>query len=515
MFSTTSYSNNAIASREIPSAPGVVSGRRSAALLGILRPLAILLLLPVLLLGCDSLRDRDRKPFHGISRRLHHSPPGEALRVASRSRISNSLVRIRYANGLTLILDHQPEAGTVAVQSWAPVGSRQEPERHNGIAHLLEHLVFRGTTNFTAEEIRGRARRFGGLLNAETTWEYSLYYALVPAYAWQPAAQLIADLVLRPQIPEDTFETEKRVVLEEIARAHDDPRSYGALVVAQRAFPGHALGRPIFGTKESIERIEWEDVVRFHQRYYHAAGMVVVMSGRFDEEAVIRRIARLYADASSTAPRSFEGPKPAPTPNATPGSHTIRRLLLGAYVAIGAQTLNAHHPDAPAFEVLDAMLAGGRFAAIPKRLLDADAGGGASFVASLRLPLSDRGLWGVYAATTRRQAPAALDAMREVLQQVREQPIAAAEIERARAVALGRLARAMSSSQGRADFLGARAIFGAVRPFQAEQKRLRAVRSEDVQRVARQFLKDDQLLTFRLVSWRGPRRWLAALAYLF
>src|SRR3990172_5625815 len=179
------------------------------------------------------------------------------------------------ANGLRLITESMPHVRSVTIGVWLMRGSRHEVDAQSGIAHFVEHMLFKGTATRTAEDIAQAVDSIGGQLDAFTAKEYASYYVKVLDEHVPIAVDILSDIVLRPAFHEGDIEREKKVILAKIKMVEDTPDDLVHEIFTQAFWEGHPLGRPILGTKESVEAIT-QQRLRDHFRGAYAAENVII-----------------------------------------------------------------------------------------------------------------------------------------------------------------------------------------------------------------------------------------------
>ncbi|OPX21927.1 MAG: hypothetical protein B1H04_05800 [Planctomycetales bacterium 4484_123] len=232
-------------------------------------------------------------------------------------------------NGLKVIAEVNPSAASLAVGFFVRTGSRDEDDRTAGVSHFLEHMMFKGTERRSAFDINREFDEMGASYNAFTSEENTVYYAAVLPEFQARVLDLLADM-LRPALREEDFQTEKKVILEEIALYQDRPqyRLYEKLMA--RHFAGHPLGRSVLGTRESITALRREDMLAYFDRRYSPSNVTLVGTGRIDWEA--------FADKAAAACshwEAFEAPRARPPADAGGGVGVMADGRLGRqYVGI-------------------------------------------------------------------------------------------------------------------------------------------------------------------------------------
>ncbi|MBF2099115.1 MAG: insulinase family protein, partial [Gloeomargaritaceae cyanobacterium C42_A2020_066] len=185
----------------------------------------------------------------------------------------------RFPNGLKLIHQELSATGVVAVDVWVGAGARLESDAELGVAHFLEHMVFKGTEATAPGVFDQLIEAHGGITNAATSLDYAHYSVVTAASHWQQPLITLADLLLGAAIPEEEFWRERQVVFEELRQTQDDPDWLAHQTLLEVAYGAHPYCRPILGTPESLTQLHPETLRRFHRHYYQPANMTVVVVG--------------------------------------------------------------------------------------------------------------------------------------------------------------------------------------------------------------------------------------------
>src|SRR5438045_2946180 len=207
--------------------------------------------------------------------------------AASLITLSNSpIVRDVLDNGLRILTERMTHVRSVSVGVWLTRGSRHETADQSGIAHFVEHMLFKGTDTRTAEDIAQAIDSIGGQLDAFTAKEYASYYIKVLDEHLPLAVDLLADIVMRPAFAPDEIEREKKVILEEIKMVEDTPDDLVHELFTQHFWEGHPLGRPILGSKETVEGFTRETLLEYFRSAYVAPNMIISAAGNLDHARV-------------------------------------------------------------------------------------------------------------------------------------------------------------------------------------------------------------------------------------
>src|SRR5215211_2640038 len=204
------------------------------------------------------------------------------------------VVREVLDNGLRLITETMPHVRSVTIGVWLTRGSRDESDARSGIAHFVEHMLFKGTDTRSAEDIAQSIDSIGGQLDAFTAKEYASYYIKVLDEHLPLAVELLSDIVLRPAFSAEEVEREKKVILEEIKMVEDTPDDLVHELFTQHFWEGHPLGRPILGSKETVESFTAESLRDYFGKAYVAPNVVISAAGNLEHEAVRDLVERAF-----------------------------------------------------------------------------------------------------------------------------------------------------------------------------------------------------------------------------
>jgi predicted Zn-dependent peptidase len=302
--------------------------------------------------------------------------------------------RTTLPGGLRIITEHVPGVRSVAFGVWVNVGSRDETGRMMGSAHYLEHLLFKGTNKRSALEISASIEAVGGDLNAFTTKEYTCYYARVLDEDLPLAIDVVCDVVTDALIRTEDVESERGVILEEIAMHDDDPTDLVHEEFASVMFGDTPLGRPILGTIDTIEGISRNSINQFYRKRYRPESMVIAAAGHVDHATVVRLVRKAFAhvlDESATVS--------APRPERRPRKHeagvrVTKRVTEQANLILGVPGIARGDDRRYALSVLTTAFGGGMSSRLFQEIREKR--GLAYSVYAYSQGFSDDGLFGVY-----------------------------------------------------------------------------------------------------------------------
>jgi predicted Zn-dependent peptidase len=347
-------------------------------------------------------------------------------------------------NGLKVASRTMPGVETVAVGLYAEAGSRHEPARVNGLAHLYEHMVFKGAGGRSARELNETIEDVGGDLNACTERDQTSFTASLIAEHLPLGIELISDMILRPHFAPDDLAREKEVVLQELGEARDTPGDIIFDDLWTAAWPDQPLGRSILGDEDSIGGIAPEDLHGWRTDLYRAGGLTLVAAGKVEHDELVRLAeARFGARPEGTV----AAPDPARVGGATRATRTKSDTahLAGAWAGPGI-----HESDFYPARMFSDIVGSGASSRLFQAVRE-DRGLAYSIWSSLQ-PYDDTGLFYFYAATARREAAAASALIAEAIAETAA-TATQRELERARAQAKAGLLMSLESSWGQAGYV--------------------------------------------------------------
>ncbi|HEX8526333.1 M16 family metallopeptidase [Allosphingosinicella sp.] len=348
------------------------------------------------------------------------------------------------SNGLSVASREMPGIETAAVGLYARAGSRHEPAPLNGIAHLFEHMVFKGAGGRSAREISEAIEDVGGDLNACTDRDGTNFTASVMAEHVGLGVELIADMVQRPHFSEAELEREKDVVLQELSEARDTPNDIIFDELWAAAFGDQPLGRPVLGDETSVERVTIADLHDWRLDRYRAGGLTLIAAGKVSHEELVAFAEDRFADLPA-------GRMPAEEPaQYTGGTRVGRTSCEQAHFALGFPGPAQLAPAYWAARFFSDIVGGGASSRLFQQVREER--GLAYSVYSSLAPYSDTGLFYVYAATARRESAAAAQLIEEVIAGAAAS-LTDREVERARTQARAALLMSMESPWGQAHYV--------------------------------------------------------------
>lgn len=385
-------------------------------------------------------------------------------------------------NGIRVITEAIPHVRSVAIGIWLGTGSRQENPEENGICHFIEHMLFKGTTHRTAEEIARSVDAIGGDLDAFTAKEMVSYNAKVLQHHVPEALDILSDLVLNPLFAEEDIEKEKRVVLEELKMEADNPEYLVHEIFSASFWKDHPLGKPILGTRETVKRFTQENIANYYRRFYVPANITITAAGKLDHA----RLVEMIRDRFESLPANGSVP-PSPRPS-THARLNLRhkKSLEQIHLCLGVPCYPLPHEQRYAASVLNTLLGGGMSSRLFQNIREKR--GLAYAVFSELSGYRDTGALQVYAGTSASSFREVVKLILEEFQRLKQDPVLEDELQRAKENLKGSLLLGLESSTSRMANLARQYLyFDRFYTLDEMAERIDAVTAADVQRAAQDF----------------------------
>jgi predicted Zn-dependent peptidase len=411
--------------------------------------------------------------------------------------------RVTLPNGLRILVAEMPETRSVSMAVYVGVGSRVETKNDAGTSHFLEHMVFKGTAKRpTAADISQEIESRGGVVNASTDKEVTVFWSRVPARHYLVALDVIADMIRAPMLRPSDVESERKVIVEELRMYRDQPQDRVHILIDELLYPKHPLGWEVAGREKVVLGLTAEDLRVFIDRGYAPSRTVVALAGPLKADEAIAAV-----DEALGALSAREAPRAAPAPRAG----KLRAKLLGkraeqTNLCVGWRAVQTDHPDKFVVDMLNAVLGEGMSSRLFLELREKR--GLAYDVHSYDANYVDAGHLVVYAGLAPQNGAEVLAAIMGEIARLRDEPVPDRELERVRDFAKGRLELRLEDTRGVSGWLAGQELFlGRVRTVEEVCAIIDGITPSDIQRVAREYLRPE----LAYVAAVGPRASLAAI----
>lgn len=391
-------------------------------------------------------------------------------------------------NGLRVAVDPMPEVESASLGIWVACGTRHETAELNGMAHMLEHMAFKGTRTRSARAIAEEIENVGGSLNAYTGREITAYHASVLKEDVALGIEMVSDILRNSVFDPDELQRERGVILQEIGQALDTPDDIIFDQFQETALPGQPLGRPVLGTATSVGAIGRDDLFAYLARHYTASNMVLSAAGRVEHDQIVDLAEKHFGSVPRT-PANAERPVPLAYVG---GDGRETRVLEQAHLVLGCEGIGYRDPDYFALAIYSTLFGGGMSSRLFQRIREER--GLVYGIHCFNTAYADGGLFGIYAGTGEDDlaelVPAVCEEFVTVADTLNEQ-----ELVRARNQIKAGTLMALESSGARCEQAARHLIVhGRTIPYAEIVSRIEAVDQDAVRRVARRLLQGELTL---------------------
>ncbi|WP_119300349.1 M16 family metallopeptidase [Dongia deserti] len=391
------------------------------------------------------------------------------------------------SNGFRVATDRMDSVETTSLGVWAGVGTRNEPAEHNGVAHLLEHMAFKGTRRRSARDIVVEIEDVGGFLNAYTGREQTAYYAKVLAEDTPLVVDILADILQNSVFDTEELARERAVVLQEIGQAEDTPDDIVFDHFQETAFPNQAMGRPVLGRAEIVRDLPRDVVAGYMASRYRAGQMVLAAAGRIDHDALVEMAEKLFAGLPAGAVPPSERARYAG------GDGRYTRDLEQVHLVLGFEGVTYTDADYYVAAVLSQLVGGGMSSRLFQEIREKR--GLVYSIHSFASSYADGGIFGVYAGTGEKEVaellPVVCDELAKLPHDLTDQ-----EVERAKAQLRAATLMSREKPSARCEQLASQLlVYGRPIPPAEAVARINAVTIDDLARLARRLTQSPPTLT--------------------
>ncbi len=394
-------------------------------------------------------------------------------------------------NGITVVSESLPHFSSVSLGVWVKTGSVFENEKENGISHVIEHMLFKGTTTRSAKDIAIAFDKIGGQVNAFTSKEATCYYAKVVADETEVAVDVLSDLVKNAVLDDAELDKERFVILEEIAMINDQPDELAHEQVSIDFFEGSEYSKPIIGPAENIKRFKRKDLTAYMDKHYYPENIVISAAGKMDESALLEMLEKYFGDikAPKAAPHT-----PAKADVFLPQKNIrfITRDIEQTHISLGFNGVAYDSDDRMAYMVLSNLFGGSMssrlFQSIREEL---------GLVYSVYAYLSayvGAGMFGIYAGTGAKTAEKALSRIFDEVRQIKDSGVPEEEFLNSKTQLHGNYMLSLESTSARMQALGkSQTLLGHVDSQEETLRKLDAVTLDDIHRIIPKIFDFDTL----------------------
>ncbi|MDK2820555.1 MAG: hypothetical protein PWP31_520 [Clostridia bacterium] len=386
-------------------------------------------------------------------------------------------------NNIRVVAEEIPFVNSVAVGVWVKTGSRNEEESIQGVAHFIEHLLFKGTSKRTARDIVEQLEAVGGIINAFTTKEYTCFYSRVLSEHLDLALDILSDMLFNSNLAEEDIEKEKRVILEEINMYEDTPDELIHDLFAKTVWPGHPLGRPILGNYQTVSSLNRKSIYQYYKEQYNSENIVLAVAGKFNTSELVQKLNTTFGQKSCPGKSSlFTAPE-----NKSQVSINIKDTEQ-VQICLGVPGFSQQNDSIYSVQALNNILGGGLSSRLFQSIREEQAL--AYSVYSYHSSFVDCGLLTIYAATSPKNFEKVVSLILKEIASLKNEGITSAELKRTKDQIRGNLLLGQESVNQRMSRLGKTELsFNRVITAEEVIERLNSVTEEDLQSLSRQLFK--------------------------
>jgi len=396
-------------------------------------------------------------------------------------------------NGITVLSEHIEHVRSISIGAWINVGSRDETVHNRGIAHFLEHMLFKGTEFRSKIEIANYLESLGGSINAFTSKEYTCIFARCLEENLKQSVDLISDLLLHSTFPDEELQKEKEVVIDEINDIQDTPGDLIFDLFYENSFPDNSLGYPIVGYKEEVARFEKTTCTAFMSENYKPDRFIISASGYIDHQKLVRFVEK-YCNFGKSIPTPSDRALSSP-PSIKKYTHEYtKNANHQCHICIGTRTFSYTDEDRYTLLELNAILSGGMSSRLFQNIREKH---GISYdIGSFVDFFHDTGCIGIYAATKPKNSKKSIDLIHKEIRSIMEKPVAETELERIKALLKSSILIGLESTSARMNRLAKQYIYiKEIYPIDRVIAQIENIKSADIQRVAQRIFDKEIFVT--------------------
>ncbi|WP_243371156.1 pitrilysin family protein [Geotalea sp. SG265] len=390
-------------------------------------------------------------------------------------------------NGIRVISETLPNLNSVSIGIWVANGSRHERRESNGVAHFIEHLLFKGTTRRTALDIAREIDSVGGILNAFTSREYVCYYAKVLDRFLPKAVDILTDIFTNSLFDPEEIEKERKVILQEISMVEDNPEDFIHDLFHQKFWKHHPLGMSILGDQQSVGGLTREKIVGFKDRMYRAEDIIITAAGNVDHQELLDLLQRNLPHIADG-----NGREASSAPTHKKRIEAVERDLEQVHMCLGIRGLSQNHPRRFDAFVMNTLLGGSMSSRLFQEVREKR--GLAYSIYSYMASHADSGSLVIYAGSAPDRHREVLELSLAELKRLKREPVPQVELDSAREQLKGNMILSLESSDNRMSKLAKNEIyFGEYQPIDAIIAGFDNVTTQSIIDIARELLDEDYL----------------------
>ena len=396
---------------------------------------------------------------------------------------------LEYGNSVKLIYKKIENVSSVSLGLWVNTGSRNESVRINGISHFLEHLVFKGSKNYSGDQIKESIEGVGGALNAFTSEENTCYYAKFLGKHLSQVSRVLGDMVLVPLLKKEDIEKERTVIIEEIKMYKDLPQFQVQELFDTLLWPRHPLGRNIAGTVDSVAKISRSEILDYHRRSYSPVSLIISCAGNLDEKLLEDYAAKNFSHLKQGVCKPF---LPFVRQDKGPQIRVISKDIEQTHLNLGFPALERSHKDRFILGLLHVILGGNMSSRLFNEVREKK--GLAYEIATQAKKLKDTGVFYVHAGVDNKKLIEAVTVIFKELNKIRTEKVSAGELRRAKDFYSAQTEMALDDSLEHMLWMGESLMnLGFLQTKEEIRRQIERVTPADILRLARELVQWQKL----------------------
>ncbi len=394
--------------------------------------------------------------------------------------MSTTFQTTRLPNGVRIATASMPYMKTVTVGLWAGVGGRHETAKQSGIAHFIEHLLFKGTARRNARQITEAIEGLGGYINAFTSEDHTCYYAKAGAQHLPTVCEVLADMYLESAFPPAEIERERDVIHEEILMYRDQPAQHAQELLTESMWPGHPLGRPLTGTSETVSSFTRDELVDFQRQNYCGRTTIAAVAGRCTHEEVVEAFAPLLSRLpGGRTPRFLRAPREVGPARLNLHTNDTEQT----HVALGFHAFGRQDDRRFALKILSVILGENMSSRLFQKLRERH--GYCYSIQSSTVTLDDAGAISIYAGIDHSKLERAVKMILHELEIICHKAPTKSELQKAKDYTIGQTLMGLESTTNQMMWVGESILgYGVIHDPSEIETKIQAVKPEDIQRCA-------------------------------
>ncbi len=413
--------------------------------------------------------------------------------------MNENIKTTRLENGLTIITEKIPDVRSATLGFWIKKGSRDEPEKLNGICHFIEHAVFKGTRKRTALEIAIESDKLGGNLDAFTSHEETGFMIKVVDKKIANAFDLIADMLANPRFEEKEMRRERGVIIEEIKMVEDSPEELLTELFLKDFFPKHALGLPIEGTRKTVKTFKGEVAAKFHAENYTAENLIIACAGNVLHEEIVEMAEKFFGKNSTDKGQRTKDKEPN---YSAPILLEKKENLEQTHLIIAVPWINSASEKRYAASLLTSILGDGNSSRLWQNIREKR--GLAYSVGASSDSFADCGIFSIYAGTSPEKLAEVIDISIAEMKKIKRKGVSLEELNLAKEQTAASILLSLESTAARAENLAHNEMVHARQiPVEEILQKLEAVEIEEIKAIANEFFKTERIALAALGNLNG------------